>query len=869
MNTLQLLEQDLMAYQDEEDLEKDLPELINMKTEPLNSNSAGESNISFLSSTPHRPNEIEIEEVAEIEEVIVQNNKQPEEIIEEITSLPAVQENIETSNSLAISDLQASDEKEQPKIVHCDDLPQTQIQAKTSTSKQASQKSSARKNIKEKKTQEVVPENLQEEVMSIIDDQKKIKNLPVTEATKRLILTKYYRGTDHPDIARFKEFEKKPTALLYELFASVFREKSAFEFDAPVVGPKGANQYTAYYILNRERLASGTGSSKQTAKGVASFRALQILAPSLAERCRVGGFVIENEEPVINGAKTKIASEKIPTVENVSQKRTASEKVAAIIEKPSQKATASVEKVVTEKVIIETQKANNSKRFTENKEVLEDMENLLETIAQEEEELPKKVISPPQIDQTDHEFFQSLRDVPTQENKKNPDLEEFEQMMMMDLFLEESKEQNQTDKPQKTDVSPVPQKKNPLPLPQKKIIPLNPSKGSLQKSKPSDLSDIKCDPIHGLRINMKLLSPSTQGNNDVLAEMKGRCREKGINKLIEVLAEILKKDPKTRIDPKAPKHPEIRNALKFYCSNTIFTKLYMLHCLVNNQEAAASLQIMTLYFESECFVYLYSTELEQTFMSKSNSLVFSIEMAKYFLIYELYSKCFTVAEIIETMKTKLRKPKENTTLKQTNPLPEPTFYAPPQNQQETTSFYQKEKPIYHPVYRGNSQSYYSTTAKSSASTSIGSLNSAKSNGTAANNNNTTKLSTVNEDRYYNKENHLGLNKNNDNKNINKNNTRKKSKEDEDGLVEIIEPTEAKGIRLRNANTRKPNEKGQSTKVLAEIEDALDDIFSSSSESDDDVKVVKNKKLVLAKKPVQKSGVKDLMLEDLDDLESVF
>ena len=441
-----------------------------------------------------------------------------------------------------------------------------------------------------------------------------IESLKITQATKELIRDKYFRGANHPDLENFRTYEKNASSLFYELFSVVFREKPLFEIEE-LPECKERKEYIAYLVLNKERILSGTGLSKKDAKAVSSLQALEIFAPSLALKYKQSSKVCED-----NILKAMI-SEPIAPIEKLT-------------EHPVQEKTLEIPR----KMIMDTQAIDILE--TNDFELLEKTgpEMFEDRPFMNLDEDPTKVLDTFDSFGDLDFFFTGDRDATLQRTDSRQEI---------DFFSMENENDDSTYKLKKIESS------------QKKSLDesLALVKSSVQTTSAVNMFDIKCDSINGLKIGIPLHSKDLLYNHSTSEYIKRHGRSKAIQKVYDDLQIILKNDRRIRIDPKVNQHAEVGRSLKFYCTNNVFTKLYMLHCLLYSKESQ-TLQLISMYFDRECYVYLYASELEQTFMYSSDSLVMSIEMAKYFLVFNLYKKCRTVVEIIETMKIKFDSMKE-------------------------------------------------------------------------------------------------------------------------------------------------------------------------------------------------------------------
>jgi len=411
------------------------------------------------------------------------------------------------------------------------------------------------------------------------EDNMRIENLSVSQQTKDLIREKYYRGANHIDLQSFKVFDKNTSSLFYELFSVIFREKPAFEFEDVPNNLKGPKEYIAHMVFNNERLVQGQSNSKKDAKALASLRALEIFAPSLAGKHQQ--FIKVPEHSNVSAFLEDIKIHDLP-VKPLPQKSTKPQEVVSHFEEEKKTAEAD-----SGSEVIEIEEISNLPFFQENSKT---------SIFNDED--------------------------------RGSGLFEYTQEEMQKTL-------NEYDK-----------------IPAKKIIPSALiATAPLQKSDPE--VQVNFNSVNGLKVTVSTMenrnsnSQNPRSSQDVLSD----GRDKSIKKLFDDLSEFLKTSLKPRIDPKAPLSPDMAKAFKSYCQNRIFTKLYMLHCLINKKEHE-NLQINSLYYENECHIYLYSSELNQTFMYRSSSFVFGVEAAKYFLIFSIYDKCQTIPEIMSSMRAK-------------------------------------------------------------------------------------------------------------------------------------------------------------------------------------------------------------------------
>ena len=90
--------------------------------------------------------------------------------------------------------------------------------------------------------------------------------------------------------------------------------------------------------------------------------------------------------------------------------------------------------------------------------------------------------------------------------------------------------------------------------------------------------------------------------------------------------------------------------VNYYCTKQVFTNLYKLQILLDDQMRENSL-LNWINIENNYIVYLYSQKLQKNFSFISPSLETSVEMTKFQFIVNLYSRCTRASEVLKALKT--------------------------------------------------------------------------------------------------------------------------------------------------------------------------------------------------------------------------
>jgi len=427
------------------------------------------------------------------------------------------------------------------------------------------------------------------------DHMKKIDAMEVSDNLKKMIKEKYYRPYNHPDLKSIKIIDKNSSAVLYELFTVIYREKPRYEISPKI--PQNPHQpaFTAKVIFFNEVIGYGEGFSKQRAKNTASQNALAIFAPSLAEKLAYQFSTSENQ--LLNQKEDQF---RIPSVEqnfeielkNKLNKVVAEEPTTTVIN-PEPIAQETKPNEIFEPAHEESQKEMLFQPFT-----VEDINTQIEL----EQIFPIE----PKIDENS---------IPEPKPERKRDLSP--------IVIEDSEPVKLIEKT--STKPPSPQQKEEL-------------KTSYSVEKPK--CPIIYDPKKGLLIETAICGGS--------GESKEALRQKAIEFLIKDIEPLAEELKTVKMNPKSKVNVEF---FEKCCKQYLFTKLYMLHCLIENNKADY-LDIKASYFNGEYTVYLYSYETGGYYIYRSESYLVCLEMAKYFLIFDLNKKHKTVHDILAEIKKK-------------------------------------------------------------------------------------------------------------------------------------------------------------------------------------------------------------------------